>query len=99
MARSATSLWFSGKYFPTLSTGSPQQIWSAAMGGQSAADRIAWLKNRRRQLHFAAQVPADCGWFSVQNVPLGMEALNLNQPRSADPIRLEMEPPGKGDCS
>jgi hypothetical protein len=44
-------------------------------------------------------VPADWSWFSVQHVPLGPVALNLNYQRSAGHIRLEVGSSGKGDCS
>jgi GH15 family glucan-1,4-alpha-glucosidase len=83
----------SGKYFQTLSTGSPHQIWSAAMVVNPLLSGLLGLQVDATscRLDFAPHVPADWRSFSVNNVRLGAVALNLNYQRAPDNIRLEVQ--------
>jgi glycogen debranching enzyme len=91
----------SGDYFETLATGSPQQIWSAAMVVNPLLSGLLGLQADATscQLNFAPHVPADWNSFSVSNVHVGPLALNLNYQRMPDKIELEMQSTGAGKCS
>jgi glycogen debranching enzyme len=91
----------SGNYFQTLATGSPQQIWSAAMVVNPLLSGLLGLQVDATgcQLNFAPHIPADWNLFSVNNVRLGTMALNLNYQRTPDKIQLEMQSTGTGKCS
>ncbi|MGA9507936.1 MAG: amylo-alpha-1,6-glucosidase [Candidatus Sulfotelmatobacter sp.] len=91
----------SGDYFQTLATGSPQQIWSAAMVVNPLLSGLLGLQVDATscQLNFAPHVPADWNSFSVSNVRLGSVALDLNYQRTPDKIQLEMQSTGAGKCS
>ncbi len=89
----------SGDYFQTLATGTPHQIWSAAMVVNPLLSGLLGLQVDASscQLNFAPHVPADWSSFSVSNVHLGEVALNLNYQRTPDSIRLEVQ--STGHCS
>jgi glycogen debranching enzyme len=91
----------SGDYFQTLATGSPHQIWSAAMVVSPLLSGLLGLQVDAGscRLDFAPHIPADWSSFSINNVRLGAVALNLNYQRTADSIRLELQPTGTGRCS
>jgi glycogen debranching enzyme len=91
----------SGKYYQTLSTGSPHQIWSAAMIVNPLLTGLLGLQTDANtcRLEFAPHVPADWNSFSVNNVRLGAVGLNLNYQRKPDTIRLEVQSTGTGNCS
>ncbi|MFZ0137506.1 MAG: amylo-alpha-1,6-glucosidase [Candidatus Sulfotelmatobacter sp.] len=92
----------SGDYFQTLATGTPHQIWSAAMVVNPLLSGLLALQVDAGdcQLNFAPHVPADWSSFSVNNMHLGAMALNLNYQRTPDSIRLEVQPTGStGHCS
>lgn len=91
----------SGNYFQTLSTGSPQQIWSAAMVVNPLLSGLLGLHVDATscQLNFAPHIPADWNSFSISNVRLGRVALNLNYQRMPDKIQLEIQSTGAGKCS
>ncbi len=91
----------SGDYFETLSTASPQQIWSAAMVVNPLLSGLLGLQADATscQLNFAPHVPADWNSFSVSNVHVGPLALNLNYQRTPDKIQLEIQSTGAGKCS
>jgi hypothetical protein len=91
----------SGNYFQTLATGSPHQIWSAAMVVNPLLRGLLGLHVDATscRLDFAPHIPADWRSFSVNNVRLGAVALNLNYQRTPDGIRLEVQSTGTGRCS
>jgi hypothetical protein len=91
----------SGKYYQTLATGSPHQIWSAAMVVNPLLSGLLGLQTDAASCHldFAPHVPADWDSFSVNNLRLGAMALNLNYQRTTDSIRLEVQSTGAGNCS
>jgi glycogen debranching enzyme len=91
----------SGNYFQTLATGTPHQIWSAAMVVNPLLSGLLGLQVDATscQLNFAPHIPADWSSFSVNNVRLGAVALNLNYQRTPDIIRLELQSAGTGRCS
>jgi GH15 family glucan-1,4-alpha-glucosidase len=91
----------SGNYFQTLSTGSPHQIWSAAMVVNPLLSGLLGLQVDATscRLDFAPHVPADWSKFSINNVRLGTVALNLDYQRAPDNIRLEVQSTGTGHCS
>ncbi|MGC2139279.1 MAG: amylo-alpha-1,6-glucosidase [Candidatus Sulfotelmatobacter sp.] len=91
----------SGDYFQTLATGTPHQIWSAAMVVNPLLSGLLGLHVDATSCHlnFAPHVPADWSSFSVDNVRLGTVALNLNYQRTVDSIRLELQSTGTGHCS
>jgi hypothetical protein len=91
----------SGDYFQTLATGSPHQIWSAAMVANPLLSGLLGLQVDATscELNFAPHIPADWRSFSVGNVRLGGVALNLNYQRTPDNIRLEVRSTGAGNCS
>ncbi len=91
----------SGDYFQTLATGTPHQIWSAAMVVNPILSGLLGLQVDATscQLDFAPHIPADWSSFSVNNVRLGAVAVNLNYQRTPDSIRLELQSTGTGHCS
>jgi GH15 family glucan-1,4-alpha-glucosidase len=91
----------SGDYFQTLSTGSPHQIWSAAMVVNPLLSGLLGLQVGATSCHldFVPHIPADWSWFSVNHVGLGAVALDLNYRRTADSIQLDVESTGTGRCS
>jgi glycogen debranching enzyme len=91
----------SGDYFQTLATGSPHQIWSAAMVVNPLLSGLLGLQVDATdcQLNFAPHIPAGWRSFSINNVRLGAVALNLNYQRAPDSIRLEVQSSGTGHCS
>jgi glycogen debranching enzyme len=91
----------SGDYFQALATGTPHQIWSAAMVVNPLLSGLFGLQEDATdcQLNFAPHVPADWRSFSINNVRLGAMALNLNYQRAPDSIRLEVQSVGTGHCS
>jgi len=91
----------SGKYYQTLSTGSPQQIWSAAMVVNPLLSGLLGMQAdaNRCRLDFAPHIPADWNSFSINHVRLGAVWLNLNYQRTPDNIRLEVQSTGTGQCS
>ncbi len=91
----------SGDYFQTLATGSPHQIWSAAMVVSPLLSGVLGLQADATscQLNFAPHIPADWSSFSVNNVRVGEIALNLTYRREAERIQLEVQSAGAGKCS
>ena len=91
----------SGDHFQTLATGSPQQIWSAAMVVNPLLSGLLGLDVDAGSCHlnFAPHIPAEWDSFSVSNVRMGTVALNLNYQRTPDKIQLDMQSTGAGKCS
>jgi glycogen debranching enzyme len=93
----------SGKYYQTLATGSPHQIWSAAMVVNPLLGGLLGLQADAANCHlvFAPHVPAEWNTFSVNNVRVGSTALDLDYRRTIDSIELEVRSTGAGSeqCS
>lgn len=91
----------SGEYFQTLATGTPHQIWSAAMVVNPLLSGLLGLQEDATscQLSFAPHIPADWSSFSVNNVHVGAMALSMNYQRTTDKIQLDMQSTGTGKCS
>jgi glycogen debranching enzyme len=83
----------SGKYYQTLATGSPHQIWSAAMVVNPLLTGLFGLQTDAVKCHldFAPHVPAAWKFFSIDNVHLGTEVLNLNYKKEQGRIQLEVQ--------
>lgn len=95
----------SGKYYQTLATGSPHQIWSAAMVVNPVLSGLLGLETDAASCHlvFAPHVPANWASFSVENVRLCGETLSFDYQRTSDQIRLQVQSagakPGAKQCS
>jgi glycogen debranching enzyme len=91
----------SGKYYQTLATGAPHQIWSAAMVVNPLLTGLFGLDADAIKCHldFAPHVPADWNSFSVNNVHLGAVSLNLHYKKEPGHIQLEVETLGTPPAS
>jgi len=89
----------SGKYYQTLSTGSPHQIWSAAMIVNPLLTGMLGLHADASSCHldFEPHVPADWTSFAVDHLTLGPTTLNISYQRELDRIRLEVK--SSGPCA
>jgi glycogen debranching enzyme len=83
----------SGNYYQTLATGSPHQIWSAAMVVSPLLSGLLGIETDAANCHlvFAPHVPADWSSFSVDRVRVGAETVNFDYQRTPDNIRLEVQ--------
>lgn len=90
-----------GDSYQTLSTGTPHQIWSAAMVVNPILSGLLGLEADATSCHvkFAPHVPADWNAFSVDHLVVGPVTLNLRYQRTADKIELQMQSSGAGKCS
>jgi len=91
----------SGKYYQTLSTGSPHQIWSAAMVVNPLLSGLLGMQTdaARCRLELAPHVPAEWNSFSVDHVQVGEMVLDMNYQRTPDTIRLQVQSTGTGHCT
>ena len=91
----------SGKYYQTLATGSPHQIWSAAMVVNPLLSGLLGIETDAASCHlvFAPHVPADWSSFSVDNVRVGGETFSLSYQRTLDNIQLQVQSTGAKQCS
>jgi glycogen debranching enzyme len=86
----------SGKYYQTLATGSPHQIWSAAMVVNPLLSGLLGIETDAATCHlvFAPHVPADWSSFSVDHLRVGAETVSFDYQRTPDNIRLEVQSTG-----
>jgi glycogen debranching enzyme len=91
----------SGKYYQTLATGSPHQIWSAAMVVNPLLSGLLGIETdaARCRLDLAPHVPPEWNSFSVNHVRVGEMVLDINYQRTPDSIRLQVRSTGTGHCS
>jgi glycogen debranching enzyme len=91
----------SGKYYQTLATGSPHQIWSAAMVVNPVLSGLLGIESdaARCRLEFVPHIPAEWNSFSVNHVQVGKMVLDMNYQRTPDAIRLQVQSTGTGHCS
>jgi glycogen debranching enzyme len=86
----------SGDYNQTLSTGSPHQIWSAAMVVSPLLRGMMGLESDAlaHRVRFAPHVPADWSAFSIDNMPVGKSQITLAYSRT--PTQLSLTVSNKG---
>jgi glycogen debranching enzyme len=96
----------SGDYNQTLSTGSPHQIWSAAMVVSPLLRGMLGLETDAlaHRLRFAPHVPADWSAFRIDGIPAGKSILSFTYSRTPaqlsliisnqgpEPVELEFSP-------
>jgi glycogen debranching enzyme len=85
----------SGDSYQSLSTSSPQQIWSAAMVVSPLLRGLFGLQTEAATgtLSFAPHVPADWSSFVIRNVPLRSAKIDLKYTKDSDGITLEVRAP------
>jgi glycogen debranching enzyme len=86
----------SGSYYQTLQTGSPHQIWSAAMVVSPLLQGMLGLHSNAitKQLVFEPHVPADWTSFGVQNVKLDSASVDLKYTKTSNSIALTVKRTG-----
>jgi hypothetical protein len=91
----------SGKYYQTLATGSPHQIWSAAMVVNPLLSGLLGMQTdaARCRLELVPHIPAEWNSFSVDHVQVGEMVLDMNYQRTPDTIRLQVQSRGSGHCT
>jgi Amylo-alpha-1,6-glucosidase len=92
----------SGEYFQTLATGTPHQIWSAAMVVNPLLGGLLGFEEDATgcRLNFVPHIPADWSSFSVSNIRVGAMSLSTNYERAPGIIRLKLQSTGgTGKCS
>jgi len=90
----------SGDYYEGFSTGSPHQIWSAAMVVSPILRGLFGLQTdaQNHQITLAPHVPADWTWFSLTNVHLDGTRVDFRYHKTLDSVTLEATRTGTGDC-
>ena len=90
----------SGDYYQSLSTGSPHQIWSAAMVVSPILRGLLGLDadSLSHHLSFSPHIPADWTFFHIGNLRVGSTTLDLTYRKTLDGITLEVQRTGSGDC-
>ena len=90
----------SGDYYQSLSTGSPHQIWSAAMVVSPILRGMLGLDadSSSHHLSFTPHIPADWTFFHIGNLRVGSTTLDLTYRKTLDGVTLEVQRTGSGDC-
>src|SRR5208283_775970 len=88
----------SGTYYQSLSTSSPDQVWSAAMIVSPFLRGMFGLDADvpGNALAFAPHAPADWAAYAVKNVPVGTSRFDLNVSKTANEITLQVKKTGNG---
>jgi hypothetical protein len=91
----------SGDYYQTLSTASPNQVWSAAMTANSLLSGLMGLKTDAASCHvvFAPHVPAEWDSFSIDHLSVGSASIGFSYRRTADMIGVEIRSDGPKACT
>jgi hypothetical protein len=91
----------SGDYYQTLATGSPHQIWSAAMVISPLLRGMMGLQvdALKSELTFAPHLPADWDRTSLHNVAVGATRLDLSLQRTASTWDLTITNAGASPVS
>jgi glycogen debranching enzyme len=91
----------SGDYDQTLATGSPHQVWSAAMVVSPLLTGLMGLRTDATSCRviFAPHVPADWDWFSIDNLHVGGRTLDLKYRRTPNKLMLQIHSSGTKPCS
>ncbi len=89
----------SGNYYQGLSTGSPHQIWSAAMVVSPLLKGLFGLRvdAAAHTLRLAPTLPANWNSFSLKNVWVGSTAADIEFQRTEEEMTLEVSRSGKGE--
>jgi glycogen debranching enzyme len=89
----------SGDYYQPLSTGSPHQIWSAAMVISPMLRGLFGLQfdAQAYTLTFTPHVPADWNEFAIRRVAAGNDSVNLHFSRKTDSLTITAEREGDAD--
>jgi glycogen debranching enzyme len=90
---------FSGSYYEGLSTGSPHQIWSAAMVVSPLLKGLFGLKTNAltHTLRLAPTLPANWNSFSLADVRVAGASANIKFRRTEEEMTLEVQRSGEGD--
>ncbi len=90
----------SGDYYQSFATGSPHQIWSAAMVVSPILLGMFGLQTdaANPQITLVPHVPADWTSFAIRNVHLGPVNVDFQYRKTSDSIVLETRRSGPGDC-
>src|SRR5437867_953664 len=90
----------SGDYYQSLSTGSPHQIWSAAMVVSPILRGMLGLDadSLSHHLSFTPHLPSDWTFFHIGNLRVGSTTLDLTYRKTLDGITLEVQRTGSGNC-
>ncbi len=82
----------SGDYYQTLATGSPHQIWSAAMVVSPMLRGMLGLEvdAPAHTLHFGPHLPTDWSSVALHNVPVGASRIDLALQRTSDSLDLSI---------
>ena len=91
----------SGDYYQPLSTGSPHQIWSAAMVVSPLLRGLFGFQTDSGacRVTLAPHVPADWTWFMLDHVRVGSASLRLAYRKTTGDISLTVTRDGSGDCT
>ena len=91
----------SGDYYQGLSTGSPHQIWSAAMVVSPLLKGLFGLKSDAiaHTITLAPTLPADWSQFSLQNIRAGSSSVDVKFHRTANEIVLEVKSADGDPCT
>ena len=91
----------SGDYNQTLSTGSPQQVWSAAMVVSPLLRGLMGLKADAVDCHltFAPHIPAGWNTFSIDNLQIGADTVSVSYRRMPDKVSLHVRSNGAKQCT
>jgi glycogen debranching enzyme len=90
----------SGDYYQGLSTGSPHQIWSAAMVVSPLLKGLFGLKSDAiaRTITLAPTLPADWSQFELHNIRAGNSAIDVKFHRTPSEIVLEVQSAEGNPC-
>lgn len=91
----------SGNYFQKLSTGTPDQTWSAAMVASPLLRGLFGLRAdaAAHTLVFAPHIPADWTSFSIGNLRVGSAVLSLAWSKTPHAMRLQVARQGEDPCA
>jgi len=86
----------SGDFYQTLSTGSPHQVWSAAMVVSPLLRGMLGVKADAVACHLtlAPHIPANWNTFSIDNLAIGEDKIGISYQRTSDRIRLQVHSAG-----
>src|SRR5262249_16063883 len=91
----------SGDYYQTLSTGSPHQIWSAAMVINPVLRGMLGLQAdaEHHTLVFSPHMPANWTHLGVSNIRIGENSFELSYTKKENSLQLEVaRTNGKSEC-
>jgi len=93
---------FSGDFYQTLSTGSPHQVWSAAMVVSPLLRGMMGVKAdvAECRVTLAPHIPADWNHFSIDDLRIGADKMSVSYQRTPHTIGLHVHSDGvPGRCT